>query len=174
MKMKNSIQVFGLSGCFGLLSLALVGCPGAAPNDMQMNADDPTAAKLFTMITETDPFQNWAQFAEAQGVIASAAPHGPMARVWINSIVEGALTNFNGSLPDDSIIIKENFGESTSEKANTWSVMWKVTGFEPDNNDWFWANITPDGVVNAEGMIAGCTGCHNGARDNDFVFIHQF
>jgi hypothetical protein len=142
---------------------------------MQMPADDPTAAKLFTMITETDPFQDWARFPEAQGLIESAAPHGPFARVWINGPVEDVvLTGLGGNLPDGSIIVKENLGESTSEKADAWTIMWKVSGYDPDNNDWFWANVTPDGDVNAEGRVEGCITCHGGARENDFVFLHQF
>ena len=148
--------------------IALVGCPGTSPSD------SPTASKLFTLITETDPYQDWAQFPGVEGIIESAPPHGPMAQVFINTSVEAALENFSGRLPDESIIVKESFGEITSEKADALTIMWKVSGFDPENNDWFWANITPEGVVNAEGKVAGCTSCHSGARDNDFVFLHQF
>ena len=154
--------------------VVVVGCPGVSPDDMSMAPSSPSAAKLFTMITETDPYEAWAQFPEVEGIIESAAPHGPMARIFINSIVEAALNDFTGRLPVGSVIVKENLGESTSEKADALTIMWKVEGFDPGNNDWFWTNVTPSGNVNAEGSIEGCLSCHSGSRDNDFVFVHQF
>ena len=153
--------------------MVLLGCPASFPTDSGVEAS-PSGAELFALITETDPFEDWTQFPEAKDFVASAAPHGPMARIWINQEVENALAGVSGGLPNGSIIVKENLGESTSEKADAWTVMWKVSGFDPDNNDWFWANVTPDGVVNAEGKIDGCIACHAGVRDNDFVFLHQF
>lgn len=152
----------------------LVGCPGAAPSDMSMGADSPTGSELFRLITETDPYQAWAQFPGVEGIIASAPPHGPMARVFINTSVEAALENFSGRLPDGSVILKESFVDTTPETPDTLTIMWKVSGFDPENNDWFWANMTPAGVVNAEGRVTGCTSCHSDARDNDFVFLHEF
>jgi len=134
----------------------------------------PTAAGLFAMITEADPYQSWAQFPEAQGAVPSNPPHGAMARIFINVKVQEAMQNFTGSLPDGAIIVKENLGENPTEKAQALTVMWKVAGFDPDNNDWFWANVTPDGQVNAEGKVPGCVNCHGAARANDFVFKHQF
>ena len=172
--MKCDLRGVGYACVLGLpVMMLLAGCPGGMPTDTGMEAS-PSSAELFALITEADPFDNWAQFPDAQGIVPSQAPHGPMARVWINELVEGALADFTGELPDGSIIVKENLGESTSEKADALTVMWKVSGFDVDNNDWFWANITPDGVVNTEGKVAGCIACHSGARDNDFVFLHQF
>ena len=172
--MKTKIRRLALGGTAGVAFLAIAGCPEVAPDDTTPPPSGPTAATLFARVTETDPFQQWAQFPEAQGVIESAAPHGPMGRVWINSVVESALTDPAGTLPTDSIILKESLSNSTAEKANEWDIMWKVSDFDADNNDWFWVNVTPDGDVVAEGKIGGCIACHSGARDNDFVFLHAF
>ncbi len=178
----NTIRILGTSLLTAVPLVALVGCPGTVPTlpgDGSMTTgsttdDAPTAAKLFTMITETDPFEDWAQFPGLGGTIESAPPHGPLARVFINASIESALEAFSGRLPDGSIIVKESSGENPSDKADSLAIMWKVAGFDPDNNDWFWANITPEGDVTAEGRIASCAACHGGARDNDFIFLHQF
>lgn len=178
----NTFRLLGTGLLAALPLVALIGCPGASPTspgdgsmtDEPTTDDAPTASKLFTMITETDPFEAWAQFPGQEGTIESLPPHGPMARVFINALVESALEDFSGRLPDGSIIVKESFGENADEKANALAIMWKVSGFDPGNNDWFWANITPEGVVTAEGRIEGCANCHRAAGDNDFNRLHQF
>lgn len=44
-------------------------------------ASTPTGAKLFTMIAEDDPSQQWAPFPDHQGLQPSLSPHGPMSKV---------------------------------------------------------------------------------------------
>ncbi len=156
------------------LSVALGGCSPMGSDGEDTTPSSPTAAQLFTTVTQTDPYDQWAQFPDVQGTVASAAPHGPMARIFINAQVEQALDSFPGALPDGAIIVKENIGAGDSEKVEALTIMWKVADFDPANADWFWANITPEGQVNAEGQVAGCLSCHSSARDNDFVFVHQF
>jgi hypothetical protein len=134
----------------------------------------PTGAELFTLISQTDPYQQWGQFPDRQGTLPSVLPHGPMSRVWINGKVASALGNFGGQLPDGSIIVKENVGTSSQVTEAALTVMWKVAGFDSTNNDWFWANMTPQGQIAAEGKVQSCTACHGGVRSNDFVFVHRF
>ncbi len=122
---------------------------------------------------QDNPYQQWAQFSDYQGTLPSALPHGPMSRVFINGVVESALEDFDGSLPDGSIIVKENVCTSPEVTEAALTVMWKVAGFDPNNNDWFWANMTPDGQIMAEGKVTACAACHGGARANDFVFVHE-
>ncbi len=152
---------------------AAVGCP-AMPGADDPPEDSPTGAKLFTLITQDDPYQEWAQFPDHQGTFSSVLPHGPMSQVFINGEVESALSTFNGALPDGSIIVKENIGTSPSVTEAALTVMWKVQGFSPANNNWFWANMALDGKIVAEGKVSTCTACHGGARANDFVFVHEF
>ncbi len=122
---------------------------------------------------QDDPYLQWAQFSAYQGTLPTALPHGPMSQVFINTVVESALENFDGSLPDGSIIVKENVGTNSEVTEAAITVMWKVMGFDPDNNDWFWANMTPEGRIVSEGKVAACAACHSGARANDFVFVHE-
>jgi len=154
------------------LLTGLSGCSNA-PIGPTESATVPTGAALFRSITEVDPYTNWAQFPEAEGVVPSLPPHGEMSETRINNVVVSGMENFSGTLGDGAIIVKRSVGGDTDE-AEALTIMWKVSGFDPANNDWFWANITESGVVNAQGTIETCVRCHNAARGNDFVFLHQF
>ncbi len=157
----------------GILLGGLAGCRGVSPQEQQDMDPTRMAEELFTRITVADPFEDWEQFPEAQGIVPSAPPHGDRTDIRINDVVSTALDNFSGPLPDDSIIVKKNIG-GEGDKVDALTVMWKVVGFNPDNNDWFWANLSLDGQVNAAGKVEGCINCHSGARGNDFVFTHSF
>lgn len=170
---KRVLSSFCVSGSAMVLVLAVVGCP-AVPEPSDMTDDAPTGAKLFTRIMQDDPYQQWEQFPDHQGTFSSALPHGPDSQVFINGVVESALDSFDGALPDGSIIVKENIGTSPNVTEAALTVMWKVQAFDPENNDWFWANMTPQGEIIAEGKVQGCAACHGGARANDFVFVHEF
>ncbi len=164
------IRARSLSGVvvfvFALIALLLQGCPPAtAP---------PDAGELYQLISVTDPYTAWGSFPETPGTIDSNPPHGPRANVFINGKVEAALDNFTGELPDGSIIIKESFDAQMMESGDSLTVMWKVADYDPGNHDWFWASYAFDGTVRASGQVAGCIACHGAARDNDFVFLHDF
>ncbi len=152
----------------------VAGCPGGAPADTDPFDEVALAQQLLQRITQTEPFEQWGRFPDAPGIIDSNLPHGPTSRVFISSEVEAALlADFTGQLPSGSIIVKENIGDDPAVTEAKLTVMWKVEGFDPDNNDWFWANLTPEGVFAAQGRIAACSACHGGVRSNDFLFVHQ-
>lgn len=177
---RNALSGFGLGGVW-VNSIAVAtwlaagGCTSTAMPPGSSGSSSPTGRQLATLITETDPYQQWSEFPDRQGTLPSVLPHGPMSRVFINAAVESALaTDFTGQLPDGSIIVKENVGTSPEVTEAALTVMWKVQGFDPPNNDWFWANVTPDGQIAAEGKVQACAACHGGVRENDFVFVHPF
>lgn len=171
--MNGILRTLSLSGhgslWAGLMLMSFAGCDTMTPQ----GSPTPSGAELATLILQTDPFDQWEQFPDAQGTIQSILPHGPMSRVFINDKVAGASNNFTGRLPDGSIIVKENRGTSALVTEAKLTVMWKVAGFDASNNDWFWANLTPEGDVVVEGRVTSCAACHGGARANDFVFVQQ-
>lgn len=95
-------------------------------------------------------------------------PHGARFTTYLNEPALEALNNHEGEMPDGAIIVKQNFTPDIVFDLNT--IMYKVEGFDPENNDWFWAKIGARGDVQAEGRIAGCQTCHGGVKDNDFIF----
>ena len=167
--MKQSVRC-----CLTILIAAATSGMNCQGSGSTMMPGGPTGDALFTLITQPTPFNQWAQFSDRQGTQASVLPHGPMSNVFINDTVASALSNFTGQLPNGSIIVKENVGTDPAVTEAKLTVMWKVSGFDPDNNDWFWANMSPSGQISAEGKVLGCVVCHGGAKANDFVFVHQF
>jgi hypothetical protein len=157
----------------GIMAM-VAGCPAAPTPQTRRDRPMPSGAELARVIMQTDPYDQWAQFPEAQGTMASAFPHGPMARTFINGVMATALTDLAGSAPDGAIIVKENLGDSTAPLFNQLTLMWKVTGFNPDGGDWFWATFSTGGEVVAEGILNDCLSCHRGAESNDFIFLHRF
>lgn len=95
-------------------------------------------------------------------------PHGMLLTTYLNATAFQALTEQAGVMPDGSIIVKENFMPDGTYDAAT--VMYKVDGYDPDTNDWFWTKIAADGSIDAEGRVESCAACHEARSDNDFIF----
>jgi hypothetical protein len=112
-------------------------------------------------------------------------PHGAILQN-----VDSTLT-VNGQT--GAVIVKNNYGGEGVSAANVTAdpgkylaavtVMYKRAGYDPENNDWFWAKYLPDGSLdkNPAGMQlagrvakvdppAGCIGCHTAAPGGDMVF----
>jgi hypothetical protein len=60
------------------------------------------------------------------------------------------------------------------------TVMFKRPGFDPDNQDWFWARYAPDGSlamtdggVAVAGRVDGCIGCHSAAGGGDYIYVND-
>ena len=70
-------------------------------------------------------------------------------------------------MPNGAIIVKENY--TPDQVFELVTVMYRVQGYNPDNNDWFWAKVKVDGSVDAESQVRGCQSCHGQGKDNDFV-----
>lgn len=121
-------------------------------------------------------------------VYPGKSPHGAFLRMYYNVV------NVDGK--PYHVIIKDNFGgegatlETVSESPEKYLaavtvMVQREAGYDPDNNDWFWAKYKADGAVDknpkgmalagrvAKGMDTGCIACHKGAKDNDYVFVND-
>lgn len=97
-----------------------------------------------------------------------AEPHGMLLTTYLNSTALDALNAKAGSMPDASIIVKENYMPDGTLAATT--VMYKVPEYNPEFNDWFWTKVKADGSIEAEGKVAGCQACHGAKSSNDYVY----
>ena len=70
-------------------------------------------------------------------------------------------------MPDGAIIVKENYTPEGVLDATT--VMYKVAGYNPEHNDWFWTKVAADGTIKKEGKVGGCQSCHGAQKDNDYI-----
>ncbi len=53
-------------------------------------------------------------------------------------------------------------------------------GYDPDNQDWFWAKYNPDGSLDTTpedmpmaGRVLGCIDCHSAAPGGDYVYSYE-
>ena len=124
---------------------------------------------LWEYITQENNYQKWDFWPDHMGMQPGRAPHGPLHKVYVNDRA------FNTSSPPvqyGSIQVKENYGKDKELKAIT--VMYKISGYNPDAGDWFWAKFSPEGKVDKYGKPAGCIGCHGTRAKNDFILVHEF
>lgn len=124
-------------------------------------------------------YHNWAPGpGKPTEAYPGQSPHGKFVKTYLNRTAAGN----SKTLPDGSIIIKENFGPD-GKTLMAVTVMYKAKGFNPEGNDWYWVKYTPDGSVARtpaekgnmpiSGKFASCIECHAGADGNDFSFIND-
>lgn len=105
--------------------------------------------------------------------------HGPTLVSLISTATVGDVTG--------EVIVKRSYGGEDATRENiiadpagslqNITVMFKRAGYDPENEDWFWAMYTPDGSVGemegaaVAGKVAMCTGCHAQAPGGDYLFL---
>lgn len=149
------IAVFSVCVVFGTLVFA------------EMPGPDP--ASLWNYITKESPYKNWSFWPDHQGMQPGRAPHGPLHKVYVN---DRALNSPKPPVQYGAIQVKENYSKNKELKAIT--VMYKVSGYNPNDGDWFWAKYSPDGKADKVGKPKGCIGCHGTRANNDFILVHEF
>ena len=127
----------------------------------------PNGSAVWDFLQESDYQENWELWPGKGELYQGGEPHGALFTSYLNPIAFDALKDLAGSIPNGGIIVKENYTPDAVFDLIT--LMYKVDGFDPENNDWFWAKIGAAGDVQAEGKVAGCQACHGVGRENDFV-----
>ena len=138
-----------------------------------------TFESKFWNYLQSAKYRNWAPVPGTTGdAYKGDSPHGAFLKMYINRKAVGHMNK----MPSGSIIIKENFGKD-SKTLMAITVMYRNTGYNPKNGDWYWVKYNPDGsVANAPaekggmplaGKVKGCINCHSGAEGNDFVFAND-
>ena len=125
-------------------------------------------AELYAHITQEDSYRGWKMWPGKDELYPASEPHGAFLTTYVTDSAFSAIQGRRGSIPYGSIIVKENYTPDKELAALT--VMYKVSGYDPDNNDWFWAKYLPDGTIDAEGRVPGCISCHGLQRENDFIY----
>jgi len=135
-------------------------------------------SKFWTYL-QTVQYRNWAP-AAGQGldVYPGQAPHGAFLKMYLNRIAAADPKK----LPHGSIIVKENFGKD-KKTLMAITVMYRVKGYDPDNNDWYWVKYNADGTVARTpadkgskpiaGRFKSCIDCHASAADGDYYYAND-
>ena len=146
----------------GLLSLVvvLVACGGADAPELP----DTTAASVIAYLEEVDYQSNedWQLFPGSTENYPGTDPHGMLLTTYVNTAAFEAI-EAGDTTPSGSILVKENYTQDGTLDATT--VMYKVSGYNPEHDDWYWLKKLADGSVAAEGMVMGCQECHQDVSD---------
>lgn len=154
------------------LIVALSGLVGAAyaiheeiPAETQKTMPAPNAAALYSYITKTSLYTQWKLWPGKGKLYQGTEPHGALLTTYVNDTA--AQWVGKGTLPADSIIVKENY--TPDKKLVALTVMYKVKGYNPDAGNWYWAKYAPDGTPQASGRVEGCIGCHAKNKAGDYI-----
>ena len=158
---------------FAAILLVLIGgiIAAAACTSDEPELPDTTSVSVLAYLEEVD-YQNnedWNLWPGLGEKYTGQEPHGMLLTTYLNPLAYDALTGKKGSMPNDAIIVKENYTPEGEFAANT--VMYKKSGYNPEHNDWFWLKVLADGTVANEGMVPGCQACHGlpERKANDYI-----
>jgi hypothetical protein len=149
-----------------LVTLSLVLAAGGTLVAQSMPGAD--AAALWKYITTDNPYEGYQLWPGTQGFYKGTEPHGVILRTFVNSKAYLAITKKKGVYPEGSIIVKENYSPKMDLAAVT--VMYKIKGYDPEHNDWYWAKYDPKGMAQKSGKPKGCIDCHGVKKDNDYAY----
>jgi hypothetical protein len=156
--------------CTVFLALAWAGTKKAA-EEPKMELPGAEGAAVYSYITTVSKYQDWDLWPGKDKMYKGQPPHGAFLTTYINKAAKSAIDagKVTGA---GAILVKENY--SPEKKLAAVTVMYKVAGYNPDANDWFWAKYAADGKVQKEGKVEGCIKCHGAKKVNDYVFTGDF
>jgi hypothetical protein len=125
---------------------------------------------VYQYITETSPYEKWSMWPGKKEFYPGTEPHGALLTTYVNEPALEALKK-NAPLPNDSIIVKENY--TPEKKLAAVTVMYKKAGFNPKAADWFWLKYGPEGKIETEGKVDSCINCHRAAQGDDFLYTND-
>ena len=143
-----------------ILAITLVAAvTAAACSSPGSEQDQQEAGGLWAAISG---YASWEQFRGHEGVQPGKSPHGKFVQTFVNPAAGNSAAPGFGS-----IIVKENYKPDSTLAATT--VMYKVEGYNPEHNDWFWLKRLADGTIEVEGRGQMCQSCHGARADNDYI-----
>lgn len=127
---------------------------------------EPTADAFWDYISRVD-YTQWQFYPGYEGMYPGESPHGAHLKLYANDIAYEAAKN-GEPMPDGAILVKENYGKDESTLVAI-TPMYKVSGYNPDAGDWFWAKYGADGKTMTAGKVDSCISCHKQMGDGDYV-----
>ena len=174
-----------LSLTIGLGAFATGGCGPAdtpegeaaepTPQASVVAEADTTGAAIWAHLQQSDYRSTWTLWPGKGELYTGQEPHGMLLTTYLNDLALQALNSGASRMPPGAIIVKENYMPDRTLVAIT--TMFKVGGYNPDVNDWFFTkhlasgelDQTPGGMA-LEGRLPGCTNCHRAMQTNDYLF----
>ena len=168
MRIVATTRAVAVALVFAVSALAIHAVEEPAAAAMMNGMPSADGASLWNYIAVTKPYTKWALWPGMGKLYKGQEPHGMLLTSYVSKDAKKVIKKKLGVFDPGAIIVKENYMPDKTLAAIT--VMYKVTGYNPDVGDWFWAKYAPDGSVQAEGTPKGCINCHGAKSANDWVF----
>lgn len=149
----------------------MISCSNPTRDLESLGKDEINGEVLFNRITIEDNYKKYRYMPGSEGLNPGQSPHGVYHRIYANTMLLDSIPNSKKEAPNGSIIVKENY--NLNKELDKITVVAKVKGYNPKDNDWFWVIYKPNGEVINEGKLTGCISCHSGMRDNDFIIVKE-
>ncbi len=130
---------------------------------------EPRAAAVWEHMQKEEYQKNWKLMPGTEAQQRGSQPHGSLVTTYVNPTALEAIQQQRKLLPTGSVVVKENYMPDRTLAAVT--VMYKVEGYNPDSNDWYWLQRLANGTVAAEGRVSGCQNCHRAVADKDYLYL---
>ena len=145
-----------------ILAILFFGCSEDVLTDDQKLANE--------IWDEVQGYETWLQDSTFAGIQSGNSPHGDYVQIWLNETVANFFNNpdtlENETLPVGSILVKEGYSDSEGQSLNKITIMKKIDGYDPDHNNWFWANYNDGGeLAGKNGKESSCYNCHISGND---------
>lgn len=129
---------------------------------------EPNGKQLWKYISQTNNYKNWDHWPGYDGFYEGRSPHGAFLKLYVNNHAKRAIKNGAKTLPENAIVVKENYNKEKKLLAIT--PMYKVEDYNPKAGNWFWAKYEANGDVMTEGKVGSCIDCHKKVSGNDYLF----
>ena len=139
-------------------------------DEVDVPETEPDASSLFSAFAENDAYKEWSIWPGKEAMMEGSGVHGDYVSVYISDNALSSAEVAGATMPYETMVVKEGF--NSDEELTGIYLMYKAEGFDPENNDWFWASYSPEGAVKAEGKVGGCISCHEGKEDADYIFVN--
>jgi len=156
--------------------------PSATAQDPKPKSKEETSASFearFWGFLQSVQYHNWAP-GPKQGLepFRGTSPHGTYLKMYVNR----AAAADPKSPPHGSIVVLENYGKDKARLLFI-TAMYRVKGYDPEHNDWYWVKYNPDGTVARTtpgtgskpiaGKFKACIDCHARAKGGDFFYSND-
>jgi hypothetical protein len=158
---------FACSALAIALGVTLAGCGDetGAPSDGQDR-------ELYDEAIAGNAYKSWAQFPGASPDLNLSGQHNnTFVRSFMNDVAVAAIADFDGSFPEGTILVKEQYEDAEGKVLSGHTVMLKIDGYDSEHGDWYWVAYDGKGkTTQFAGTPKYCWECHTGAMANDWVF----
>lgn len=147
------------------MAMALAGCAAE-------EADEGQARELYDQAIAGDEYKSWQRFPGASPDLLKSGQHnGDFVRSYMNDVAVAAIADFNGTFPDGTIFVKEQYGDAAGTVKTGHTVMLKLDGYDAEHGDWYWVAFNGEGETTSHnGMAPYCSDCHSAVKTNDWVY----